>query len=100
MAEAYEPDGAPADLAHQIEFGRIGGPALARPRARVEKAGAALHRHHQRQRHFGDRLAVGAGHVAYGDAMVAGRVERDRGDRKSTRLNSSHYCASRMPSSA
>src|SRR3546814_6263807 len=25
---------------------------------------------------------------------------RYRGDRKSTRLNSSHYCASRMPSSA
>src|SRR3546814_1708110 len=27
-------------------------------------------------------------------------VEHDRQDRKSTRLNSSHYCASRMPSSA
>src|SRR3546814_3042602 len=28
------------------------------------------------------------------------RVEAVRQDRKSTRLNSSHYCASRMPSSA
>src|SRR3546814_9141597 len=29
-----------------------------------------------------------------------GRVRMDNSDRKSTRLNSSHYCASRMPSSA
>src|SRR3546814_3664849 len=38
-----------------------------------------------------------------GAAMRAGRrVHRQRqvGDRKSTRLNSSHYCAPRMPSSA
>src|SRR3546814_8126542 len=27
-------------------------------------------------------------------------AERGRGDRKGTRLNSSHYCATRMPSSA
>src|SRR3546814_8865642 len=31
----------------------------------------------------------------WGDAYI-----RDKGDRKSTRLNSSHYCASRLPSSA
>src|SRR3546814_7025972 len=36
---------------------------------------------------------VGDGYVGYG--YVAGRE-----DRKSTPLNSSHYCASRMPSSA
>src|SRR3546814_7361331 len=34
----------------------------------------------------------------YGDLMTRCGVER-RLDRKSTRLNSSHYCASRMPSS-
>src|SRR3546814_3760154 len=32
--------------------------------------------------------------------VVGQQVRRGVGDRKSTRLNSSHYCASRMPSSA
>src|SRR3546814_10249970 len=32
--------------------------------------------------------------------IVAAEASVARGDRKSTRLNSSHYCASRMPSSA
>src|SRR3546814_10319592 len=52
-----------------------------------------------------------AGHAADADAH-GGAAERQQslkqrlrltgmiGDRKSTRLNSSHYCASRMPSSA
>src|SRR3546814_2197156 len=35
--------------------------------------------------------------LSYDEAMQRGAVI---GDRKSTRLNSSHYCASRMPSSA
>src|SRR3546814_5992707 len=33
-------------------------------------------------------------------ALAAWRFPDEQGDRKSTRLNSSHYCASRMPSSA
>src|SRR3546814_3046900 len=33
-------------------------------------------------------------------AAAAGGALPDHSDRKSTRLNSSHYCASRMPSSA
>src|SRR3546814_4381134 len=33
-------------------------------------------------------------------AMLAATGHIDRADRKRTRLNSSHYCASRMPSSA
>src|SRR3546814_6818824 len=45
---------------------------------------------------------VGGDIVAVAAAVVARlRAETDeRGDRKSTRLNSSHKCASRMPSSA
>src|SRR3546814_8562234 len=35
--------------------------------------------------------------LAGGEASLTRSIE---GDRKSTRLNSSHYCASRMPSSA
>src|SRR3546814_10182955 len=34
------------------------------------------------------------------DAALRSKALRDSSDRKSTRLNSSHYCASRMPSSA
>src|SRR3546814_3422273 len=41
-----------------------------------------------------DRLMVGTGAAAVADAVSLTR------DRKSTRLNSSHYCASRIPSSA
>src|SRR3546814_5378877 len=37
-------------------------------------------------------------HFQQADGPVIGRVAH--GDRKSTRLNSSHYCASRMPFSA
>src|SRR3546814_9328529 len=44
-------------------------------------------------------------HPAVADALVVGRPserfgQEVVGDRKSTRLNSSHQCASRMPSSA
>src|SRR3546814_1858623 len=41
--------------------------------------------------------------VGFGNLARQREHHRDRmfgGDRKSTRLNSSHYCASRMPSSA
>src|SRR3546814_8726047 len=43
-----------------------------------------------------------AARVGYEDCLrVTGTVRRRQSpDRKSTRLNSSHYCASRMPSSA
>src|SRR3989344_327856 len=77
MRDSGGAGGAPADLAYLIEFGRVGGPAFAGAGAGVEEAGAAQHRHHQRQRHFGDRLAVGAGHVAHRGAVIAGGIERD-----------------------
>ena len=40
-------------------------------------------------------LVIGSGPIVIGQA-----AEFDRLDRKSTRLNSSHRCTSRMPSSA
>src|SRR3546814_1184392 len=80
MAETDQPDDTPGDLSHTVEFGRVGGPPLAHTRPRVEEAGAPQHRHHQRQRHFGDRLAVGTGHVAHRDAVLPRLVERDRID--------------------
>src|SRR3546814_4094231 len=43
------------------------------------------------------------GALIRGPIPLPTRIEKftvNRGDRKSTRLNSSHYCASRMPSSA
>src|SRR3546814_1362711 len=47
---------------------------------------------------------VELGHAQAGDAVVEDRAPRgnriEPADRKSTRLNSSHSCASRMPSSA
>src|SRR3546814_9577200 len=42
-------------------------------------------------------MSDGAGEVV---AVGDGVPQWQAGDRKSTRLNSSHYCASRMPSSA
>src|SRR3546814_2969489 len=42
----------------------------------------------------------GDGKHHYLPAGLVAAVEGDTVDRKSTRLNSSHYCASRMPSSA
>src|SRR3546814_9169614 len=50
-------------------------------------------------------VAMGVAVAAWiATAVVTGILQRMRatrsGDRKSTRLNSSHYCASRMPSSA
>ena len=44
--------------------------------------------------HFGSSVAVA------GDTVVVGASGEDSSDRKSTRLNSSHQCLSRMPSSA
>src|SRR3546814_8820549 len=38
--------------------------------------------------------------VLLGDLLRAEMLLHRRGDRKSTRLNSSHYCASRLPYSA
>src|SRR3546814_4981498 len=46
-----------------------------------------------------DRLGVDLlGAVGFADARQ--QIAKRQEDRKSTRLNSSHYCASRMPSSA
>src|SRR3546814_14490612 len=76
-----------------------------RPVARVD---IAVRRGHvqridrpQRQRRL-DPLGAGAVDIAIGEGAIVvidlvGRVAQDR---KSTRLNSSHQCASRMPSSA
>src|SRR3546814_20874787 len=52
---------------------------------------------------FGPRVAarlVGAEPDHVGHVLVCGHQPARMGDRKSTRLNSSHSCASRMPSSA
>src|SRR3546814_5720326 len=74
--------------------------------------GAADARYHgnlnvRREGVNGLRLMSDAREVAFslGSACGSGsgkvsHVLRAMGDRKSTRLNSSHYCASRMPSSA
>ena len=56
-------------------------------------ANAYLQEHAQRIR--GDILGL-ANDIAHARPLF----DQDRGDRKSTRLNSSHECASRMPSSA
>src|SRR3546814_3288564 len=49
----------------------------------------------------GEELLVAVAGVALADDRPPEQVERgEPGDRKSTRLNSSHSCASRMPSSA
>src|SRR3546814_2644623 len=66
-----------------------------------------------RAHHFGERVALMRGrHVAasahFGEADAIARLgelpggfgAREAADRKSTRLNSSHYCATRIPSSA
>ena len=48
-----------------------------------------------------EKQAVLADAKKRADAEIARReTEADKGDRKSTRLNSSHRCTSRMPSSA
>src|SRR3546814_814146 len=55
--------------------------------------------------HYAERLRwISGGATPQGEVTINAEAERsisasDR-DRKSTRLNSSHYCASRMPSSA
>src|SRR3546814_936607 len=55
---------------------------------------------------LGKAVAIGFGKAASGILGLVGRrrqecpIGRIEADRKSTRLNSSHYCASRMPSSA
>src|SRR3546814_2610719 len=52
-------------------------------------------------RDFGRHPVVAhAGDFSVPAMAQADEPPRDRQDRKSTRLNSSHYCASRMPSSA
>src|SRR3546814_16007011 len=62
-----------------------------------------LRRHHQRAGD-GDALALAAGELGDRAPGVAVQVHQRQQlldpDRKSTRLNSSHYCATRMPSSA
>src|SRR3546814_8607719 len=53
--------------------------------------------------HTRDGFGAGLGtveHVVHVELRLAQIGVQIRGDRKSTRLNSSHYCASRMPSSA
>src|SRR3546814_6136947 len=45
-------------------------------------------------------MGAGAGMAAIMEAAEGEAAERERRDRQSTRLNSSHYCATRMPSSA
>src|SRR3546814_8117064 len=76
----------------------------------VEIGKARLHHHiigalGEIERDFPQRLlSIGRVHlvallVALQEAARADRVA-EGADRKSTRLNSSHYCASRMPSSA
>src|SRR3546814_6193 len=52
--------------------------------------------HHRRQQ----RLARGQADAGQHAALVQALGQGGELDRKSTRLNSSHYCASRMPSSA
>src|SRR3546814_4453135 len=48
-----------------------------------------------------DQQAGGAGQAAADPQLVGGEAAHNHGiDRKSTRLNSSHYCAHRMPSTA
>ena len=53
-------------------------------------------------RELAQRLGVDPGHLHFHVRMLqkAGLIELADGDRKSTRLNSSHYQPSRMPSSA
>src|SRR3546814_4899596 len=53
----------------------------------------------ERQFMLGDRYRVMASRADYA-AASSDPDARQGGDQKSTRLNSSHYCASRMPSSA
>src|SRR3546814_9935035 len=83
-----------------------------RSRADLDHDAAALVAEHHRKQAFGvvttERERVGVADTGGGDLHqhLAGarRIDVDlddlQRDRKSTRLNSSHYCASRMPSSA
>ena len=43
---------------------------------------------------------IGGGSGAAAGAIIGGLIGKGKGDRKSTRLNSSHWNKSRMPSSA
>ena len=43
---------------------------------------------------------IGGGSGAAAGAIIGGLIGKGKGDRKSTRLNSSHTTVSRMPSSA
>src|SRR3546814_3942575 len=56
-----------------------------------ERLDAFMQRLHSRSGFNGNVLIAKKGKILYQNAF---------GDRKSTRLNSSHYCATRMPSSA
>src|SRR3546814_2040545 len=69
--------------------------------------GTALHRQHQAVTADAGECAAALGNVGRAVVRTAGTEmrwafgqARPTLDRKSTRLNSSHYCASRMPSSA
>src|SRR3546814_8243475 len=58
-------------------------------------------RHEPARMAAGQKRRIGAGPGWGGQCAVAGVVDDNlSGDRKSTRLNSSHYCSYRMPSSA
>src|SRR3546814_10594312 len=73
--------------------------AAALPAAHAAVAvGEAEQRGNRARQHFLDEgRQLDAAHVLY---LREHRKRHDRVDRKSTRLNSSHKCASRMPSSA
>ena len=51
-------------------------------------------------RTVGGDAAILAGHIDYSAPLGIGEAKLTDADRKSTRLNSSHRCTSRMPSSA
>src|SRR3546814_18711235 len=55
--------------------------------------------HHRRFTHGGQRGQCADGKPALRRILDAAQIAQAFEDRKSTRLNSSHYCASRMPSS-
>src|SRR3546814_1542593 len=67
---------------------------LGDPRA-AHLAGDIVAAHHLHPAH-----SATAAPAANPDVACSASLHRDQKDRKSTRLNSSHYCASRMPSSA
>src|SRR3546814_7160480 len=92
----------------EVEFAQGPAAEIGDDLARAEARGFAAQRLEMRGRPFiGFDVArellvdAGAAHLDRDRAAVGRHRAVDlREDRKSTRLNSSHYCASRMPSSA